>query len=49
VGLYVSGSLRRDPFAQRYMTLSQFAVHYTRYHEATRRVVWEGKVVIVSE
>jgi hypothetical protein len=49
VGLYVSGSLRRDPFAQRYMTLSQFAVHYTRYHEATRRVVWEGKFVIVSE
>ena len=49
VGLYVSGSLRRDPFAQRYMTLSQFALRYTRYHEATRRVVWEGKFVIVSE
>ena len=49
VGLFVSGSLLRDPFAQRYMTLSQFAQHYTRYHEATRRVVWEGKFVIVSE
>jgi hypothetical protein len=31
------------------MTLSQFALRYTRYHEATRRVVWEGKFVIVSE
>jgi hypothetical protein len=49
VGLYVSGSLRRDPFAQRYMTLSQFALRFTRYHESTRRVVWEGKFVIVSE
>jgi len=49
VGLYVSGSLRRDPFAQRYMSLSTFALYYTRYHEATRRVVWEGKFVIVSE
>jgi hypothetical protein len=49
VGLYVSGSLRRDPFAQRYMTLSQFATYYTRYHEATRAVIWEGKYVIVSE
>jgi hypothetical protein len=49
VGLYVSGSLRRDPFAWRYMALSQFALRYTRYHESTRRVVWEGKFVIVSE
>jgi hypothetical protein len=49
VGLYVSGSLRRDPFSWRYMTLSEFASHYTRYHEATRRVIWEGKFVIVSE
>jgi hypothetical protein len=49
VGLYVSGSLRRDPWPYRYMSLGQFALRYTRYHEASRSVVWEGKFVIVSE
>ena len=49
VGLYVTGSLRRDPWPYRYMSLSNFAVRYTRYHEWQRPVVWEGKFVIVSE
>jgi hypothetical protein len=49
VGLFVSGSLRSDPYSWKYMTLADFATHYTRYHEWTRRVIWEGKFVIVSE
>lgn len=49
-GLYVSGSLRgSDPRPYQYMTLSDFAVRYSRYHEWQRAVVWEGKFVIVSE
>ena len=48
-GLYVSGSLRRDPWPYSFMTLSQFATHFTRYHEPERKVVWEGLFVIVSE
>jgi hypothetical protein len=49
-GLYVSGSLRNsDPRPYRYMSLSSFALRYTRYHEWQRAVVWEGKFVIVSE
>ncbi len=49
-GVYVSGSLlKRDPRPYRYMTLSQFALRFTRYHESQRAVVWEGKFVIVSE
>lgn len=49
-GIYVSGSLlNTDPRPYRYMTLSQFALRFTRYHEPQRAVVWEGKFVIVSE
>ena len=49
-GLYVSGSLLySDPRPYRYMSLADFAVRYTRYHESQRAVVWEGKFVIVSE
>jgi|SRR5215210_381704 len=49
-GVYVSGSLAgSDPRPYRYLSLADFAVRYTRYHEWQRTVVWEGKYVIVSE
>lgn len=50
-GLYVYGPLgsSRDPYPYRYLSLASFNRRYTRYHERTRRVVWEGKYVIVSE
>jgi hypothetical protein len=53
-GFYVSGSLyrlrrSREPWPYRYMTLSAFRGRFTRYHESSRRVVWEGKYVIVAD
>jgi hypothetical protein len=52
-GFYVSGSLRRlrrpDPWPYRFMTLAAFRERFTRYHESSRSVVWEGKFVIVAE
>jgi hypothetical protein len=50
VGLYVSGSLStKDPHPYRYMAMGDFRRRFTRYHEWQRKVVWEGKYVIVSE
>lgn len=53
-GFYVSGSLyrlrrTREPWPYRYMTLDAFRARFTRYHESSRRVVWEGKFVIIAE
>jgi hypothetical protein len=53
-GFYVSGSLyrlrrTREPWPYRFLTLDAFRGRFTRYHESSRRVVWEGKFVIVSE
>ena len=50
-GLYVYGPLGagRDPYPFRYLSIGSFNRRYTRYHERTRRVVWEGKYVLVSE
>ena len=50
-GLYVYGPLGpgRDPYPFRYLSIASFNRRYTRYHERTRRVVWEGKYVLVSE
>jgi hypothetical protein len=31
------------------MALDAFQARYTRYHESSRKVVWEGKFVIVAE
>jgi hypothetical protein len=53
-GLYVSGSLyplrrTREPFPYRFLTLDAFRARFTKYHESSRRVIWEGKFVIISE
>jgi hypothetical protein len=53
-GFYVTGPLHTvrgkiDPWPYRYMPLADFKLRFTRYHESTRAVVWEGKFVIVSE
>lgn len=49
-GVYVTGPLYgRDPWPYKYLSVAQFATRFTRYHESSRSVVWEGKYVIVSE
>jgi hypothetical protein len=53
-GFYVSGSLyrlrrAREPWPYKYMTLDAFRARFSRYHESSRKVVWEGKFVIVAE
>jgi hypothetical protein len=51
LGLYVSGPLgtARDKWPYRYMTVAQFKEVFTRYHEWQRRVIWEGKWVVVGQ
>lgn len=52
LGFYVSGPLgpgTRDPWRYRYLSLATFNKSFTRYHERTRPVIWEGRYVIVSE
>jgi hypothetical protein len=50
LGFYVVGPLGSpsDPWPKKYLTTSQFASRFTRYHESTRKVVWEGLYVIVA-
>jgi hypothetical protein len=50
LGFYVIGPLGspRDPWPKAYYTVAQLASRFTRYHESTRIVVWEGKYVIVE-
>jgi hypothetical protein len=53
-GLYVSGSLyplrrTREPWPYRFLTVDAFRARFTKYHESSRRVVWEGKFVIIAE
>jgi hypothetical protein len=52
LGLYVFGPLgpgSRDPWPYQYYNLASFAKVYTAYHEWQRRVVWEGRYVIVAD
>ena len=51
LGLYVSGPLgtSRDKWPYRYMTVAQFREVFTRYHEWQRRVIWEGKWVVLRQ
>ncbi len=50
LGLYVTGPLYgRDPWPFKFLPLAQFATRFTRYHESSRSVIWEGQYVIVSE
>ena len=51
LGLYVSGPLgtTRDKWPYKYMTVAQFREVFTRYHEWQRKVIWEGKWVVLSE
>ena len=50
LGFYVVGPLGpgRDPWPKVYYTVGQLSTRFTRYHESTRSVVWEGKYVIVA-
>ena len=51
LGFYVSGPLGtpKDPWLYRYMTLATFGQYFYRYHEWQRRVIWEGRWVIISQ
>jgi hypothetical protein len=51
LGLYVSGPLgtTADRWPYKYLTVSQFRDVFTRYHEWQKKVIWEGKWVVVSE
>jgi hypothetical protein len=51
LGLYVSGPLAspRDPWVYEYMSVATFRLNFTRYHEWQRRVIWEGRWVIISQ
>lgn len=51
LGLYVSGPLgtTRDKWPYKYVTVAQFREAFTRYHEWQRKVIWEGKWVVLSE
>ena len=50
LGFYVIGPLGagRDPWPKAYYTVDQLSMRFTRYHESTRAVVWEGLYVIVE-
>jgi hypothetical protein len=50
LGFYVVGPLGpgRDPWPKAYYTVDQLSTRYTRYHESSRLVVWEGLYVIVQ-
>ena len=51
LGLYVSGPLAspRDPWVYEYLSVATFRLNFTRYHEWQRRVIWEGRWVIISQ
>jgi hypothetical protein len=51
LGLYVSGPLAspRDPWVYEYLSVATFRANFTRYHEWQRRVIWEGRWVIISQ
>jgi hypothetical protein len=50
LGFYVVGPLGpgRDPWPKAYYTVDQLSTRYTRYHESSGPVVWEGLYVIVQ-
>jgi hypothetical protein len=50
-GFYVSGPLgsAADKWPYAYLTVSQFNSYFTRYHEWQRKVIWEGKWVIIAQ
>jgi hypothetical protein len=51
LGFYVSGPLgtAADKWPYAYLTTAQFKTWFTRYHEWQRRVIWEGKWVIIAQ
>ena len=51
LGFYVSGPLgtKKDRWPIAYLSESAFRMRFTRYHEWQRKVIWEGKWVIISQ
>jgi hypothetical protein len=50
LGFYVVGPLGagRDPWPKAYYTVDDLSARFTRYHESTQKVIWEGLYVIVQ-
>lgn len=50
LGFYVVGPLGSptDPWPKQYVTVAQLASRFTRYHERTMPVIWEGRYAIVA-
>jgi hypothetical protein len=51
LGYYVSGPLgsAADKWPYAYLTTAQFKLYFTRYHEWQRKVIWEGKWVVIAQ
>ena len=52
LGFYVSGPLganSSDPWKYEYLSMSAFRKKYGYYHEWQRKVIWEGRYVLVSD
>ncbi len=52
LGYYVSGPMgpgSKDPWKYRYLSVAALNKVYTKYHESTRRVIWEGRYVFVGD
>ena len=52
LGYYVSGPMgpgSKDPWKYRYMSMATIRKVYTSYHESSRKVIWEGRYVLVSD
>ena len=52
LGFYVHGPLgpgSRDPWKYRYISMASFRKVFGKYHEKTRKVIWERKYVLVTD
>ena len=52
LGFYVHGPLgpgSRDPWKYRYISMASFRRVFGKYHEKTRKVIWERKYVLVTD
>jgi hypothetical protein len=52
LGFYVSGPLgpgSSDPWKYRYLSMATFRKVYGKYHERTRKVIWEDRYVLVTD
>ncbi len=52
LGFYVSGPLgpgSSDPWKYSYLSMATFRKYFGKYHERTRKVIWEDRYVVVTD